>query len=166
METDNGLANPRGRERRGVQDDWLDWRLALVPPVPRPQDEFPGKKRLPGMFNQARRTGQTWDSLTSDKPCPHLFTEVCPTSWPFCSQGSNLLCLALVFPLYPRFLSASKHAIVSKIHCLLLTVSSPLSFPRLGPLSHWYMPSAQHIADTQHVLVKWVHEHEFFKGFM
>ena len=53
--------------------------VALVPPVPRPQDEVPREKRLSGTFNQARSMGQTWDTLTFYKPCPHLLTEVCPT---------------------------------------------------------------------------------------
>ena len=41
---------------------------ALVPPVPRPQDEVPREKRLSGMFNQARSTGQTWDTLSPISP--------------------------------------------------------------------------------------------------
>ena len=32
--------------------------MALVPPVPRPQDEVPRGKRLAGTFNQARSMGQ------------------------------------------------------------------------------------------------------------
>ena len=42
--------------------------VALVPPVPRLQDEVPREKRLSGMFNQARSTGQTWDTLSPISP--------------------------------------------------------------------------------------------------
>lgn len=52
-ETDNGLANPRGRERRGVQDDGLDRRCwHWFPQCPGPRMSSPGRKDCPACLTK------------------------------------------------------------------------------------------------------------------
>ena len=154
------------QRKKGCSGWWAGTeKVALVPPVPRPQDEVPRGKRLAGTFNQARSMGQTWDSLPSYKPCPHLLAEVCLTPWPFCSHGANLLCLALFFPLYPWFLSPSKHAIVSKIHYVYYWLSLPHWASQdldLYPIDKCWVPGIE-----QTLNMYWLHKFtnvNFFKG--